>query len=169
MASTERISPFLVYGKGVWWFETADNYHFLDGATDPENHPEGPMLLHYRSSTLKDVTQRQKDCWQTILKNSVEVPSHTISIYDRDGELSHTIHKMEDATSSPTSSSTTTEIPSPSDNPPAYDTSETDLPDVNKSPEQIEITDPEAHNSPELELEAINPPPDQGHTNTLSF
>ena len=45
-AHVERISPFLVYGKGVWWFEMAD-YHFLDGATDPESHLEGPILLHY--------------------------------------------------------------------------------------------------------------------------
>ena len=137
--------------------------------TDPESHLEGPILLHYRSSALKDVIQRQKDCWQTIVTNSVEVPSQTISIYDRDGEVSRTIHTsttLEDALSSPrpTSSSTATEAPS-LDSPPADDTSETGLP-INKTSEQIMITDPEAHNSPELELEAVNPPCDPGHTNT---
>ena len=115
-AHLEQISPFLVYGKGVWWFKTADNYHFLDGATDPESHLEGPILLYYRSLALKDVIQRQKDCWQTIVTNSVEVPSQTISIYDRDGEVSRTIHTsttLEDTLSSPrpTSSSTATEAP----------------------------------------------------------
>ena len=169
-AHLERISPFLVYGRGIWWFETADNYHFLDGATDPESHLEGPLLLHYRSSTLKDVIQRQKDCWQTILRNSFEIPSQTVSVYDRDGELSRTIHTsttLDDATSSPTSSSNTTETLSPLDNPPADDTSKTDLSDINKSSEQIKITDPEAHNSPELE--ADNPSCDPGHTNITSL
>lgn len=57
-AHLERISPFLVHGKGVWWLETADDYRFLDGTTDPEYHQEGPPLLHYRLSTLQDVTHR---------------------------------------------------------------------------------------------------------------
>ena len=40
---------------------TADNYHFLDGATDPESHLKGPVLLHYRLSARKDDIKRQKD------------------------------------------------------------------------------------------------------------
>ena len=71
----------------MWWLETAHNYHFLDGATDPASHLEGPGLLHYRSSTLSDVILRQRDCWQTILRDSIEVPSQTINIYDGQGEL----------------------------------------------------------------------------------
>ena len=161
-AYPERISPHLVNGKGVWWLETADNYHFLDGTTDPENHSEGPLLLHFRSSTLKDVTLRQRDCWQTILTNSIEVPSQTINIYDGAGKLSHTIHTpLENTVSSPPSSSTTSEAPPPLGNPSADELSESDD-SINKSTEQIMITDPEAHNSPEHE--AVNPACDPDNT-----
>ena len=68
-AHLERISPFLLPGKGVWWLEVDECYQFLDGATDPEYHTEGPELLHYRSSTLKDVTRRQTDCWKIIVRD----------------------------------------------------------------------------------------------------
>ena len=40
---------------------TADNYHFLDGATDPESNLKGPVLLYYRSFARKDDIKRQKD------------------------------------------------------------------------------------------------------------
>ena len=85
------LNPFLVNGKGMWWLETEECYHILDGATDSESHLEGPLLLHYWSSTLKDVILRQKDCWETILRNSMEIPSQTI-IYNRDAELTRTLH-----------------------------------------------------------------------------
>ena len=175
-AHLERISPFLVYGKGVWWVEREDSYHFLDGATDPESHLEGPMLLQYRSSTLKDVTLRQKDCWQSILRNSTEIPTQVINIYDGEGELTRTIHtstSMDDTISSPESSNTTSEAPSPLDNP--SDDDESDL--INSSTQQIQITDPEAHNSPEHETVNLpsasfpipgptSPLCDPDHTNT---
>ena len=160
-AHLERISPFLVHGKGVWWLETEDDYRFLDGATDPEYHQEGPLLLHYRSSTLQDVSHRQRDCWQTILTDSVEVPSQTINIYDGEGELSHTIHTPLET--SPPSSSTTSNPPSLNslDHPSHDELSESDE-SISKGTEHIMITDPEAQNSPEHDT--INPVCDPEHT-----
>ena len=165
-AHLERISPYLVNGKSVWWHETDEDYHFLDGATDPECHSEGSQLLHYRSSTLKDVTHRQKDCWQTILRKSTEIPLQTINIYDK-GQLSHTIHdshtpienSLTAHTPKPPStepSSTVSEIPSLLDNPrliPAGKSSEFQD-HIEESIEQISITDPEAQNSPEQDCDS---------------
>ena len=56
-AHLERISPFLVEG-GVWWKEFGDNYIFRDGDNDPNYHTQGPTLLHFRTSSLKDVSDR---------------------------------------------------------------------------------------------------------------
>ena len=142
-------------------FETEDDYRFLDGATDPEYHQEGPLLLHYRSSTLQDVSHRQRDCWQTILTDSVEVPSQTINIYDGEGELSHTIHTPLET--SPPSSSTTSNPPSLNslDHPSHDELSESDE-SISKGTEHIMITDPEAQNSPEHDT--INPVCDPEHT-----
>ena len=169
-AHLERISPFLVYGKGVWWHDTDEDYSFLDGATDPEYHLEGPQLLHYRSSTLKDVTYRQRSCWQTILRNSIEIPTETINIYDKEGELSHTVHNSHTSTenlpSQPSStepSSTFSDTPSHLDNTKLMDNPKLILSgelskldtdqdhSIDRNVEQVSITDPEAHNSPEHE------------------
>lgn len=45
----------LQYGEGVWW-KQGNTYQFLDADEDPDNKPEGPPLLHFRSSKLQDAT-----------------------------------------------------------------------------------------------------------------
>ena len=110
------------------------------------------------------MTLRQRDCWQTILGDSIEVPSQIINIYDGEGEFSHTIHApLENTLSRPPSSSTTSDAPSSNstDHPSHDELSESDE-SINKCTEQILITDPEAQNTPEHE--AVNPVRDQEHT-----
>ena len=52
-AHLKRISSFLVYGVDVWWHSDTDNYIFHDGTNDPEHHPEGPALMHYRNANIE--------------------------------------------------------------------------------------------------------------------
>lgn len=51
-----RISHFLVYGKGVWWERKREGYHFFDGDTDLNMRPEGPILYHF-NNTIEDVEE----------------------------------------------------------------------------------------------------------------
>ena len=87
-AHLERISPFLV--EGVWWREFGDNYIFRDGDNDPNYHTQGPTLLHFRTSSLKDVSERQKAAWKQIIDQHVHLPTSSISIYDQNGKLKGT-------------------------------------------------------------------------------
>ena len=69
-AYLERISPFLLACKGIWWWEAQDGsrYIFFDWKDKADNHCEGPQLLHFRNVTIKDVIRRQNEAWQTILE-----------------------------------------------------------------------------------------------------
>ena len=59
-AHLEQISHYLVKGKGIWWKDDENKYYFFDGDDDPNCHPQGPILLHFRSASLKDVEHRHK-------------------------------------------------------------------------------------------------------------
>ena len=49
----ERISLYLLPGKGVWWDESTDGYNFFDSDDNPDYHPPGPKLFHFRHATLQ--------------------------------------------------------------------------------------------------------------------
>ena len=83
----KRISPFLVLEKGVWWESTSSGYHFHDADTAQDSQTDGPQLLHYRSATLKDVTIRQSQCWEKLVKEKIELPTPKLYIYTSDGHL----------------------------------------------------------------------------------
>ena len=85
-AHLERISPFLVE-KRAWWTETTTTYEFKDGDDDQCYHPEGPDLLHFSTSSLKDVTKRQVKAWKHIADNSTPLPTPSICLYKEDGQL----------------------------------------------------------------------------------
>ena len=80
-----RISPFLLPGRGVWWDYCNEGYKFSDGEEDQDCNPHGPELLHYRSSTLKTVTERQRECWENLLSSNKELPTPKLLIYSQDG------------------------------------------------------------------------------------
>ncbi|CAB4034270.1 Hypothetical predicted protein, partial [Paramuricea clavata] len=53
-AHLERVSDFLLTGKGSWWMEHENgDIKFYDGEQPPDNHCEGPSLHHFRSSNFK--------------------------------------------------------------------------------------------------------------------
>ena len=56
--------------------------------TIPKTIPKANNL-HFRSSTLKSVTNGQKSCWQTVLKESITIPSEQVHIYGVDGDPIH--------------------------------------------------------------------------------
>lgn len=86
-AHLERISPFLLAGKGIWWDEAQDGsrYIFFDGKDKPEYHREGPQLLHFRNATIKDVIHRQNEAWQAILEGEIQIPAECIR--NKEGQL----------------------------------------------------------------------------------
>ena len=59
----------------------------MDGKDDAPSHSNGPQLFHFRDSNLKDVTERQANCWKYILASDIPPPASSISVYLADGEL----------------------------------------------------------------------------------
>ena len=60
---SKRISQFLVL-ETVWWQKTPDGYHFYDGEDNPSISPVGPPLLHFRSTSLKQVYMQKQPTWE---------------------------------------------------------------------------------------------------------
>ena len=65
-AHLQRISPFLVYGRNVWWSAIEEAYEFKDGHSDPEFQSAGPHLFHFRDTDRHD---RQHECWERMILN----------------------------------------------------------------------------------------------------
>ena len=84
----KRISHYLIVNKGVWWEETASHFHFFDGDDDPEFKTEGPQLRHFRTTSMKEVTQSIDGAWKQILENKVEIPTTSLQYFDGQGESS---------------------------------------------------------------------------------
>ena len=68
---------------GEWWREFGDDYIFRDGDNDPTNYHniQGPTLLHFQTSSLKDVSDRQKAAWKQIIDQHVHLLTSSTSIY----------------------------------------------------------------------------------------
>ena len=62
----KRISPFLICGEGIWWTKQGDEYHFHDGIKHAESHQSGPLLLHFRSTQLHEIEERNDKLWKEI-------------------------------------------------------------------------------------------------------
>ena len=85
-----RISSYLKHGEGIWWKNEPEGVRFLDGADDPNVHPLGPQLDHFRNTTLPDVYRKASQDWDTILHNKITLPSPNIRLYDSDGNFQNT-------------------------------------------------------------------------------
>ena len=85
-AHLERISHFLLLGKGVWWLQDEDgNVRFTDGDQDSDFQPGGPELLHFREAGFQEVLERAKLCWQKILDAKIPIPLNAVRTYMSDG------------------------------------------------------------------------------------
>lgn len=54
----QRISPYLVFGKGIWWTSTDSGFLFFDGDTNCSGQMEGPSMLHFRRNSVRDVENK---------------------------------------------------------------------------------------------------------------
>ncbi|XP_078657130.1 uncharacterized protein LOC144903155 [Branchiostoma floridae x Branchiostoma belcheri] len=86
-AHCERLSDFLLCGKGEWWTVTEDGVRFSDGPSHPDSLPAGPVMIHFRSSSLKSVESHLKKTWQQCLNEDVVIPLEKVYRYDENGDL----------------------------------------------------------------------------------
>ena len=80
----KRISSYLCTGEGIWWKKTC-GYQFFDGDSDDTSHIEGPKLLHFRSTKISDVVQKQNEAWKVILDQKISLPTSRVQLYNGEG------------------------------------------------------------------------------------
>ncbi len=85
-AHLKRISRFLLNGK-VWWDSIDDEFVFFDGDEHENVRPEGPILYHFRSSSLHEIEMVSEETWKVIVENKIELPCLSLRIFDDDGNL----------------------------------------------------------------------------------
>ncbi len=76
-AHLQCISTYLV-SKEVWWKTTADGFCFHDSDIDPEYHPEGPSLHHFRFCSIQDIEEISRSNWKIVLDSKVTVPTNIL-------------------------------------------------------------------------------------------
>ena len=87
-AHLERISDFLLRGKGVWWERLPNKgIKFLDSITEANFHKEGPDLHHFRSSNLTKEVDYLEECWINCVDKGIELPLSTIRKYTETGDF----------------------------------------------------------------------------------
>ena len=82
----QRISPYLLPGKGVWWQTTPNGYEFFDGDDAPDTRLEGPALHHFRNTALQDIYKRKSEVWKQLLDNNTILPAPFVKLYDTHGK-----------------------------------------------------------------------------------
>ena len=104
-AHLERISDFLLPGRGVWWQHTPGGIEFLDGDHSPSQHPEGPQMHHFRSISLPDIDMYMylHSKWEECCYGHVRLPATYIRQYHSDGSLSTITTSDVQVTPQPTS------------------------------------------------------------------
>ena len=83
----ERISDFLLPGPGIWWRHADNGIEFLDSASSPDHHQEGPNIHHYRSATLADIDLHLCQKWEESCSGQIELPAKHIRHYTSEGSL----------------------------------------------------------------------------------
>ncbi|XP_070555061.1 uncharacterized protein [Ptychodera flava] len=87
-AHMERISDYIIRGADIWWTQRDDGVEFFDGTNEQDSKPEGPILKHFRSSTLSDVMTSVKLTWNEITdkvkKGQITIPLRRVRIYSND-------------------------------------------------------------------------------------
>ena len=58
-AHLQRLSRYLVCGEGIWWHSVDKAYEFYGGNHSPDFHVQGPDLLHFRHTTLKELEEKK--------------------------------------------------------------------------------------------------------------
>jgi hypothetical protein len=95
-AHLERISDFLLVGKGAWWNECENgDIHFFDAKGSPESLEKGPLLHRFRSSSFKSEESYLKKCWLKCVEQRSDLPIFRLQIEDTDGNM--VVHHIDSA------------------------------------------------------------------------
>ena len=92
-AHLERISDFLLCGRGVWWHadEESQEIIFHDSKEQPEFREEGPPIHHFRSSSFQSEKEYLKEKWvECLTRADFHLPIRKVKVYDPDGNLTFT-------------------------------------------------------------------------------
>ena len=102
-AHLEVISDFLLPGPGVWWHWQDDgSVEFCDGPDEPTEHPQGPRLLHFRSSSIKAVQCSLELAWEQCKEKPEELPLYKLRcesgklVYDKLHSNEASVPEVED-------------------------------------------------------------------------
>ena len=87
-AHLEKISDYILPGKGVWWNKSDEGcMEFFDAEGNAEHQPNGPEVHHYRSTTFQAEEKNLDECWQSCLNKQVPLPLHVLRIPDQNGNM----------------------------------------------------------------------------------
>ena len=82
-AHVERISDFLYpESEGPWWQYGGENVLFHDSGIHPNTRPDGPLLHHFRSSSVRKEEVYLEGCWSKCLDEGIRLPCHYLLIPD---------------------------------------------------------------------------------------
>ena len=87
-----RIADFLLPGEGIWWRKDVDgDVIFHDSQADLLTHWEGPVLSHFRSSSVKEESKLIEMAWQECINkaqsSTIILPLSQIKTYSQDGKV----------------------------------------------------------------------------------
>ena len=86
-AHVERISDFLYpESEGAWWQYGGENVLFHDSGIHPNTRPDGPLLHHLRSSSLRKEVYLE-GCWSKCLDEGIRLPCHYLLIPDQNDDI----------------------------------------------------------------------------------
>jgi hypothetical protein len=85
----QRISDFLLCGKGIWWSSDETSVIFYDVTDRPVTSTAGPPLHHVRSYFEKEETNYI--CISEFNKQNLQLPIHKIKCY-KEEQLTRTIY-----------------------------------------------------------------------------
>ena len=85
-AHLQRISDFLIFGENIWWKKTEFGIEFFD-LDEPETIDQKPRVHHFRSSTIKSISNELEKHWISIIDKNICIPTHEILLGDVDEKV----------------------------------------------------------------------------------
>ena len=83
-AHLEKISDFLLPGEGIWWEHDGENVIFHDSKQHQKTSPHGPVLHHFRTSSLKGEECYLNQCWLECVERGISLPTHWLYLQDQE-------------------------------------------------------------------------------------
>ena len=80
-AHLERISDYLLPGEGTWWKQSTDGVEFLDGQVENNVSDKGPKLMHFRTTSMRDIEIYLQQKWEDCILSRVKLPANDIQHY----------------------------------------------------------------------------------------